>query len=383
MKFTDRVSVGQIKRTKEGYLIATARVARTGVQHYLASELGDIAIKAGFKPNDVVRVMRHPDEVFHKDSLSTITRIPVTIDHPVEDVTADNWSQLSVGEVGDAYAKESDWIVVNPMLKDTAAIEAAETTHREISMGYRAEIVKARDKSLADFDQRKIRYNHLALVPKGRAGRDARIGDSWGISPVNDKEPDQPGTTPIKTKDAGGLMTKTVILGDAAVTVPVADAVTIEAFKASSTKALADAQSSHEAALAAKDAELAKLQAQLDDTKAKVLSDADIDAKVAARSELVATAKAIAPEVKTDGLKDTEIRKAVVAAKLGDAAIADKSEAYIDARFDILAEGSTGKNPVRDMMFGGIQSFGDEEAQQMNDAHSDYVARLTRQNKGV
>lgn len=383
MKFTDRVSVGQTKRTDEGYLVATARVARTGVQQYLASELGDIAIKAGFKPNDVVRVMRSPDEVFHEDSLRTVTRLPVTINHPAEDVTAANWSSLSVGDVGDAYSKESGWIVVNPMLKDAAAIEAAETTHREISMGYRAEIVTASDKSIADFEQKNIRYNHLALVPKGRAGRDARIGDSWGASPVNDSEVDKPGTTPTPTKDAGGHMTKTVILGDAAVTVPVTDAVAIEAFKALSAKTLADAEAANEAALAEKDVELAKLQAQLDDAKAKVLSDADIDAKVAARSELVATAKAIAPEVKTDGLKDADIRKAVVTAKLGDAAIADKSEAYIDARFDILAEGSVQNNPVRDSILGGIQTFGDEDAKQMNDAHSDYVARLTRQTKGA
>ena len=383
MKFTDRVSVGHTKRTEEGYLVATARVARTGVQHYLASELGDVATKAGFKPEDVVRVMRSPEEVFHEDSLRTITRLPVTINHPAEDVTAENWSELSVGDVGDAYAKESGWIVVNPMLKDANAIEAAETTHREISMGYRAEIVVARDKSVADFEQKNIRYNHLALVPKGRAGRDARIGDSWGVSPVNDNEPYQPGTTPTKTNDTGGHMTKTVILGDAAVTVPVTDAIAIEAFKASSAKSLADAQSAHEAALAEKDVELAKLQAQLDDTRAKVLSDADIDAKVAARSELVATAKAIAPEVKTDGIKDADIRKAVVTAKLGDAAVADKSDAYIDARFDILAEGAAEQNPVRDVMSGGVHSFGDEGTQQMNDAHSDYVARLTRQNKGA
>ena len=383
MRFTDRVSVGQTKRTEEGYLVATARVARTGVQHYLASELGDVAIQAGFKPDDVVRVMRHPDEVFHEDSLKTITRLPVTINHPAEDVNSDNWSSLSVGDVGDAYSKESGWIVVNPMLKDAAAIEAVETTHREISMGYRAKIVVARDSSIADFDQKHIRYNHLALVPKGRAGRDARIGDNWGTSPVNDSEVDKPGTTPTPTKDTGGHMTKTVILGDAAVTVPVTDATTIEAFKASTAKAIADAQSTHEAALAEKDVELAKLQAQLDDTKSKVLSDADIDAKVAARSELVATAKVIAPEVKTDGIKDADIRKAVVTAKLGDAAIADKSDAYIDARFDILAEGSVKENPVRDMMFGGVHVFGDEDTNQMNDAHNDYVARLTRQTKGA
>lgn len=108
MKFLDRASVGSITETKEGYLVATARVARVGVQHYLAGELGDVAINAGFKPSDVVSVYRHPDEVFSKDSLSTITRLPVTIDHPAEEVTADNWSVLAVGEVGDAYATEPE-----------------------------------------------------------------------------------------------------------------------------------------------------------------------------------------------------------------------------------------------------------------------------------
>lgn len=374
MKFTDRVSVGQTKRTEEGYLVATARVARTGVQQYLASELGDVAIKAGFKPDDVVRVMRHPDEVFHEDSLKTITRLPVTINHPVEDVNSDNWSKLSVGDVGDAYSKESDWIVVNPMIKDAAAIGAAETTHREISMGYRAEIVTASDKSIADFEQKNIRYNHLALVPKGRAGRDARIGDNWGVSPVNDNEPYQPGTVPTTTKDTGGHMTKTVILGDAAVTVPVADAIAIEAFKTSSAKALADAKSAHEEAMAEKDAELEKLQAQLDDAKSKILSDADIDAKAAARADLIATAKKIAPAAEIAGLSDAAIRKAVVTARLGDAAIADKSDAYVDARFDILAEDAAPTDPVKDAI---IKTTNDSA----DNGHSAYVARLTRNNK--
>lgn len=379
MRFTDRVSVGSVKDTKEGYLVATARVARTGNQLYLASEIGDAASKAGFKPNDVVRVHRHPDQVFSDATLNSITRVPVTLDHPPEEVNSTNWADYSKGEVGDAYTREAEWIVVNPMVKDAHAAQAARTTHREISMGYSAEIVKARDGIDADFEMRNITMNHLALVPKGRAGDKARIGDTWGVAPVNDNEPTQTGNTPTKTKVAGGLMTKTVILGDAAVTVPVADAVAIEAFKAASAKSLADAQSTHDAAVAAKDAELSKLQAKLDDATAKILSDADLDAKVAARAELVSTAKAIAPEVKTEGVKDADIRKAVVVAKLGDTAIADKSEAYIDARFDILAEDADTEptNPVRDAL-----KFKAKDADStVNDAHNDYVARLTRQKK--
>ena len=57
MRFTDRVTVGDTKLTKEGYLVATARVARTGVQLYLADELGDVAAQAGFKSGDVAGVI--------------------------------------------------------------------------------------------------------------------------------------------------------------------------------------------------------------------------------------------------------------------------------------------------------------------------------------
>lgn len=38
--FTDRITVGSTRRTADGYLVADAKVARTGVQEYLGSELG-------------------------------------------------------------------------------------------------------------------------------------------------------------------------------------------------------------------------------------------------------------------------------------------------------------------------------------------------------
>src|SRR5690554_5387351 len=170
MRFNDRVSVGQTKQTSEGYLVATAKVARTGVQEYYAAELGDVAAQAGFKPNDIVRVYRHPDQVFAQDTLNSITRVPVTIDHPQESVNADNWSQYAVGEVGDAFAKDGEWIVVNPMIKDSKGIEAAKTTHKEISMGYNANIVKARDGIDADFEMTDICMNQI-----GRASCRERV----------------------------------------------------------------------------------------------------------------------------------------------------------------------------------------------------------------
>lgn len=372
IKFTDRVSVGQTKKTKEGYLVATARVARTGNQMYLASELGDIAINAGFKPGDVVRVHRHADQVFSDATLRSITRVPVTVDHPPENVTSDNWSQYSVGEVGDAYSTDSEWIIVNPMIKDSAAISAAETTHKEISMGYEAGIIKARDGIDADFEMTDILMNHMALVPKGRAGEQARIGDTWGASPIQDF---QPGSAPTTVKKGGRMSDQTlttVVLGDKAVQVAATDAAVFEQFKTDSAKALSDAESKHTAAIAAKDEEIGKLKVDL-----KAAQDAaviDVDALVSARSELVGKVKAIDAKIEVTGKSDADLRKAAVAAKLGDAMVADASEAEIAGMFKAIS-GTAASNPVADAIKGGVKAVGDD-ATAMNDAHSKSVSDL-------
>lgn len=361
IRFTDRTSVGDIKETAEGYLVATARVARTGVQTYLASELGDIATAAGFKPSDQVRVLRSADEVFSQDSLRTITRLPVTVDHPADHVTADNWAKLSVGEVGDAYTTDKEWIVVNPMIKDAAATKAARTTHKQISMGYTAEIVRYADAEVADFEQKTIRYNHLALVPKGRAGDQARIGDSWGASPVVDYDP---GTTPITRKGASDMELKSVVLGDSIAQVAIGDVAAVEAYKVAMTKKLADAEAATKKTEEAKDEEIGKLKADL--KTAKDAAVIDVDALVVARTTLIGQVKALDSAIDVAGKSDADLRKAAVSAKLGDEMVKDASEAEIKGMFAALAK-SAPVNPVADALKHGVKHVGDAAAQ-MQDA---------------
>lgn len=294
IRFTDAAKIGGTKKTQEGYLIATSRVARIGVQNYPASEIGDLAIAAGFADNDVVKVYRAPDQVFHADTLSSITRIPVTLGHPSEDVDADNWSKYAVGDVGDAFARDGEWIVVNPMIKDSAARTAAETTHKEISMGYTAEIVKARDGVDADFEMVNIRMNHLALVPRGRAGSQARIGDAqWGASPQT-----------VEDKKMTDL--KTVILGDKAVKVEASDAETVAAILKDHKKEVDTLQGA-----------IGELKAKLADAESKVLDDAAI-------AKLV------------DAAVDMKAKRDAVKAKFGDEAIKDASDAEIAGMFRVI-----------------------------------------------
>lgn len=373
MKFTDSAKVGEIKTTGEGYLVATARVARTGVQNYLASELGDVAAKAGFSPGDVVRVNRPESEVFSDKSLSTITRMPATVDHPSEQVTADNWSTYAVGDVGDAYARDGSWVIVNPMIKDSRGVQAAQTTHKEISMGYTANLVEASDKAIADFDMTEIRFNHLALVAAGRAGHQARIGDSWGATPVTDN---QPGATPKKPEEGGRMsdQLKTVVLGDSAVQVAVTDVAAIEQFKTASTQALADAKAEHKTAIEAKDEEIGTLKADL--AAAKAAAVVDVDKLVADRSALVTQVKAIDAKIDPAGKTDAELRKAAVASRLGDEMVADAGESEINGMFKAIAKGASAADPVRDAFSRGVTA---NDADIVDTAQAAYVARLTRQ----
>ncbi len=336
MQFTDAVAVeGKPRRSADGYLIATAKCVRAGIQLYAGDEVG--------KPEmSVVRVYRAPEQVSDAASLQTFSHAPITVDHPAEMVTADNVKALAVGEVSTAAKWDGEWVTLPLIVKDAAAIQQVEGGKRELSAGYTCELdftpgVTA-DGQAYDAQQKTIRINHLALVDRARAGSKARIGDgAWGASPVI--EDNQPGLAPnTPEKDIMSDALKTVVLGDKAVQVAVTDVAAFEAFKADAAKVLADAKSAHDAAIAAKDADLAKKDAEIDALKGKIVDAAALDKLVAARAGLVTLAGKIAKDVKTDGLSDADIKRAVVTAKLGDAAVKDKPQAYIDVRFDILAE---------------------------------------------
>ena len=361
LRFTDALTIdGSVNVTDRG-LVALAKAARTGIQEYLGSEMG--------KPEmPIVRVYRPADEVFHADALASFSHAPITMDHPAEPVTPDNIKQYEVGEVSTAAKVEGGWVSLPLIVKHRDAIDAVQNGKNQLSAGYSCNIdwtagVTADGESY-DAIQRNIRINHLAIVDAARAGPDARIGDSWGASPI------KPGDAPITQADKreNTMSTVNVVLGDKAVAVATADAPAVEAFKADAAKKLDDAKAAHDAAMAAKDAELAAKDAEIDALKGKVLEGAALDAAVAARGDLIAKARAIAPDVKTDGLSDAAIRKAVVTAVLGDA-VKGKADAYIDARFDILAEDAEKVDPVRFTMI--------QEPAKISDAHSGYLARMT------
>lgn len=176
MRFTDRLSIDGTRRTADGYLVVNARVARGGnVQTYAGYEVG--------KPDTpVVNVYRPADEVFAKDALSSLTHKPVTLGHPADAVTADNWRSTAKGWTEGEVARDGDFVRLSMLLADAETIRAVEDGTREISLGYECELIWGDGVSPSgqayQARQTRIRGNHVAIVGKARGGPELKIGDA-------------------------------------------------------------------------------------------------------------------------------------------------------------------------------------------------------------
>jgi hypothetical protein len=341
MHFTDRLTLdGALRRTADGFALVSARVARGGnVQLYLGSEIG-IADK------EIVRVYRPETEVFKRAALKSYSGVPITIGHPKDGVSAANWKDLAVGEVGEEVLRDGEFVRVPMMLRDANAISAVDKGTRELSMGYDAEITIADGvtPSGQKFDavMGGFKMNHVAIVGDARGGPELRIGDGakWGASPIENKqiEDEQPKdkTMTLKTITLDGLPVETTDAGAMAIEKlqrQLADATTSRV--TAETKTVADA-AAHTAALAAKDVEIATLKTQLADAK---ITPAKLRDAAKDYANTLAAAKIIAPAVViTDAMDTPAIYKAVVTAKMGDTA-KDWSEANFETSFRTLAAG--------------------------------------------
>lgn len=188
-KFEDHYSLSDAditRKTKGGYVVATPRVARTGIQLYAGDEVGRPT-----KP--IVRVYRPEEEVFAMDAMRSFAHIPVTDDHPSEEVNSHTWSDTSRGHAGGDVARDGDFVRVPLVVMDHRLVQKVDAGKREISMGYTADIDWTEGVTPAgqhyDAVMRNIRGNHYAFVDNARGGSKLRFGDaSSGAGEIVDTE---------------------------------------------------------------------------------------------------------------------------------------------------------------------------------------------------
>ena len=308
---------------ENGFLVDTPVVARLGVQVYYTED------------GRTVREFRPAEEVFKDESLASYQGKPMTLDHVF--VNSDNAKEVVVGSVtGKAEPLGSSVVAPIVVYDNTAIQEAMAGNAKELSVGYSAildetpgwgdpitgEYVLKSDGDQFDapdgwqeFDaiQRDIKVNHLAMVYRGRAG----------IAKLNmDGEQENPYTTDVDiNKEDKQEMIKIKL--DSAQEFEVAPEIAshIEALNAKADTAIAE-----------RDALKAKVDAMPAEIEAAV-------AKAKADADALAALVAVAAEagVKADGLDAKGIKVAYVKEVSG-LDVSEKSDAYIDAAFDIAKE---------------------------------------------
>lgn len=353
MQVHDNISFkvdGGLTVTSDGFLVGDAKVSRAGnIQKYYGLELGLLGEDSG----KLFSVYRDPETVFHEDSMLSLAGRPVTRNHPKTPVNADNYKELSVGQMGGVIKRDGEHVVAPMAIMDAAAVAEVQNGARSLSAGYTVDVI-AEDGVTPDgepyqFKQTgKLRFNHVAYLPDNnpRAGN-TRFGDDtgclWGRAPLTTDE-----TSDTKGDNMSDAL-KAVVLGDAVANVSAADAAVVEKFKADMAAKFADMEKTSKEESDKKDKELAEKDGEIKKLKDAALSDEALDKRIEDRASLIATAKTIVSDVETKGLSDAEIRKAVVTKKLGDDAVKDRSEAFIDARFEILAEDVDG-DPLKSVL---------------------------------
>lgn len=173
-KILTKVKLSEHKyKTPEGYLICQdAVLARTGKQEYLKSEV--YPTFSGI--DEPIMVDRKPEQVFAAEALASFEDKPITVEHPDESVTPENYSELSVGHTRNVRKGKyngQDVMIADLVITDAQTIEDIENGIRtELSCGYDCDVTEGENP-----EQINIRGNHVALCEQGRAGI-AKIIDS-------------------------------------------------------------------------------------------------------------------------------------------------------------------------------------------------------------
>ena len=166
-----RYDYGQVTKsevTDEGYLKVWCKAARVGTQLYTRGD------------GTQVREYRPEDEVSNPDSLASFGMKAVTLNHPKVLLDSKTTKLHQVGHAGSHVRFSDGFVEVALVITDQNAIDAVQRGDaQEVSAGYRVDYdptpgVTPNGESY-DGIQRNIKVNHIALVNRGRAGREARL----------------------------------------------------------------------------------------------------------------------------------------------------------------------------------------------------------------
>lgn len=292
----DTYSLNEAKKDENGYYHDSAIVGRVGLLTYYNA---DGTKRIEYRP---------PQEAFNEDSLKTLKGVPVTHKHPSKLINEDSYKDSSpVGAVLSEGRQDGDNIVADVIIYDLNSCG----NDRELSCGYTVETIEEAgttpDGEHYDALQTNIIYNHLAVVPRGRAGNarlnlDAEGNQCYYLNSEKKKEEISMKKINIDNKEY-----------------EVAEEVEKELSK-------------RQAQCDAKDSEIKALKEQIKADEAKFKED--FAKAVKARVELEKTASEYKVE-KADEMDEKTIKTEIIKKVFPKISLDGKDDAYIEAMFDI------------------------------------------------
>ena len=384
------------ERTTEGFLRGRAIVTSIGVFTYKR------------KDGTIQRELRLPEEVFSFETLNSMKLKPVTLNHPTELVTQDNADKLQVGSLGDNPSWTKEWehrnweevtdginCAIDMIITKKDAIDAVLNGKQSLSMGYTCDLEMAEPGATwcgveYDFIQRKIRYNHCAIVDSARAGDNAKIelrADSEDAVLEDMVTKIDGGTSMLKKINLDGIdyEAEAEVIKALNTAKAEAEAVKNDACETKKTmdKKVADMEkkvTELEKRISEVEAErdTAKdkadgLEKELDEAKKANLDSSRLDEAVKAKMELLHNAEKAGVEVKED-MSDMDIKKAIILSKFKNANFDGKDEVYVQARYDATVEMLCEKNDGENRQV--MSDMPPENHMDENDAREKMIRRM-------
>lgn len=330
----DKSRTDKYEFTSQGFLVVDMIVTREGVFDYYDST------------GKLIREYRSSTEVFDEESLKSLKNAPITMHHPDVLVTVDNLKDKRIRHVGhltDTIVHDGKFVKAKGVITEKSAIEylmskkdAGEDV--ELSCGYTCDVSESTGEHPTegryDAVQTKIRYNHLSIVDKGRAGQDVKV--------KFDKE-----NKPMFEFLKKAIKLPRFTMDSIEVQIPEEAKTTVNKLSSKLDEACVVIEDQEkELKESAKKAD--ELQASNDELKAEIeklkkdnadLTDPNSDrfqSIIKDREAVETVAKEL--DVKTDGLSINDVKIAVIKAKHPEFVTDGKSEDYINARYDSIAD---------------------------------------------
>lgn len=360
----DVAPIDKYELTPEGYLRAWATIARTGVQQYTDA---DGSIRREYRPEV---------EVASPISLASFAGKAITLEHPSALLDSSNTKDYQIGFTSTEVVYDNGFVRAVMTITDKDAIERImRGDAKEVSAGYRVnyEAIPGVTDSGENYDgiQKDISGNHIAVVRRGRAGPQVKLhldrldaADPSLFTPI--EEPSM--TAKVNFDGAEFEVTESVAL---AITKERDDAkMSYEDMKKKYDGMMAEASKMKEEMDAmqkemkgkcdAAEGRADALAEEVESLKAD-LSEAqkvNVDGLVEERVALIDKARpSLDSAFDFAGLSAREIMETSIKAVRGDVDLSDRSDDYITAMFDTLAESPRGDSPATEELRKAVASI--------------------------